>query len=98
LEAIREVLGYLKDNEDDIKLYARKPKKITNRERVDDDYATDKEEDRLVRCTTLLGGMMTSGCADPAECHCPAVEYQTWLWLCKRFCFQQMLLKIALLC
>ncbi len=55
-KAVEKFAGYLKDNEDEIKLTYRKPKELRMVSCVDSNYATDKEDRKSVS-----GGMHTMG-------------------------------------
>lgn len=101
-KAIEKFVGYLKDNEDDIKLTYRKPRELRIVSSVDSNYATDKEDRRSVSgALHSLGGMMTSWLCktqpNVSLSSCQA-EYQSMAMALQEILFQQMLLKEIAYC
>ena len=65
-KAVEKFAGYLKENEDDIKLTYRKPKELRMVSSVDSNYATDEESRRSVSGNLLYmlwEGALRTGCA-----------------------------------
>jgi hypothetical protein len=60
-KALERFVGYLKENEDDIKLTYRKPKELRIVSSVDSNYATDKGDRRSISGGLhTMGGMITN--------------------------------------
>jgi hypothetical protein len=60
-KAVEKFTGYLKENEGEIKLTYRKPKKLRIVSCVDSNYATDKENHRSISGGLhTLGGILTN--------------------------------------
>jgi hypothetical protein len=101
-KALERFVGYLKENEDDIKLTYRKPKELRIVSSVDSNYATDKGDRRSISGGLhTLGGMITNwNCTTQKSVTLSSTEaeYVSMAKGLQEILFSQMLLKEIALC
>ncbi len=96
-KAVEKFAGYLKENEDDIKLTYRKPKELRMVSSVDSNYATDKESRRSVSGNLhTMGGCITNWLCNTQSnvtLSTTEAEYQSMSKGLQETLFSQMLIK-----
>jgi hypothetical protein len=101
-KALEKFVGYLKKNEEDIRLTYRKPKELRMVSSVDSNYATDKETRRSVSGNLhTMGGMITSwSCNTQANVTLSVTEaeYQSMSKGLQEVRFSQMLIEEIAMC
>ena len=101
-KALEKFVGYLKKNEEDIRLTYRKPKELRMVSSVDSNYATDKETRRSVSGNLhTMGGMITSWLCNTQSNVTLSVteaEYQSMSKGLQEVRFSQMLIEEIAMC